>query len=116
MSGYGNYHMLKRNIYLYRSHKYIMKHTLSSKCIYHREGLCYFLVSDPEPCTLCPNFASADPKLKRELKISKPVVTFYDLITHDPRYRALFPQSGTAVQMSLGSLYSRSNELPDNEE
>ena len=93
-----------------------MKFSVASKCIYHRDGLCYFLASDPKPCTLCFNFASADPQLKKELKISKPVVTFYDLIIKDSRYRALFPKSGTSVQMSLGSLYSGSNELPEDEE
>ncbi len=93
-----------------------MKYSLASKCIYNRGGMCYFLVSEPQPCSLCFNFVSADPKLKRELKISKPVVTFYDLIMSDSRYRALFPQSGTSVQMSLGSLYSGTNKLPENEE
>ncbi len=93
-----------------------MKYSIASRCIYHRDGMCYFLASDPRPCTLCFNFASADPKLKRELKIDKPVITFYDLIMGDSRYRALFPSSGTSVQMSLGSLYSGSNELPDNED
>ena len=90
-----------------------MKYAMASRCIYHRNGMCYFLISDPQPCRLCVNFVSADPKLKKELKINKPVVTFYDLIMSDPRYRALFPASGTAVQMSL---YSRAEKLPDNEE
>ena len=66
--------------------------------------------------SLCFNFASADPQLKRELKINKPVVTFYDIIMKDSRYRALFPRTGTSVQMSLGSLYPGTNELPDDEE
>jgi len=92
-----------------------MKYSLATKCIYHRDGMCYFLVSDPQPCTLCFNFASVDPKLKKELKINKPVVTFYDVIMKDSRYRALFPKSGTSVQMSLGSLYSGANELPEDE-
>jgi hypothetical protein len=90
-----------------------MKYSLASKCIYYRDGMCYFLVSDPQPCNLCFNFVSADPVLKRELKIHKPVITFYDVIMKDSRYRALFPKSGTSVQMSLGSLYSGSNELPE---
>ncbi|AGB04628.1 hypothetical protein AciM339_0748 [Aciduliprofundum sp. MAR08-339] len=93
-----------------------MKYSIASRCIYYRDGMCYFLASDPRPCTLCFNFASADPKLKRELKIDKPVITFYDLIMGDSRYRALFPSSGTSVQMSLGSLYPGSNELPDDED
>ncbi len=93
-----------------------MKYSVSSKCIYNRDGMCYFLVSDPQPCKLCFNFISADPSLKKELKITKPVVTFYDLMMEDSRYRALFPKSGTAVQMSLGSLYSGSNELPEDED
>ncbi len=93
-----------------------MKFSVASRCIYNRDGMCYFLISDPQPCSLCFNFASADPQLKKELKISKPVVTFFDLITKDSRYRALFPKSGNAVQMSLGSLYPGSNELPENEE
>ncbi len=93
-----------------------MKYSIASRCIYYRDGMCYFLASDPRPCTLCFNFASADPKLKRELKIDKPVITFYDLIMGDSRYRALFPSSGTSVQMSLGSLYSGSNKLPDDED
>ena len=92
-----------------------MKYTLASKCIYNRNGMCYFLASDPKPCTLCANFVSADPDLKEELKINKPVITFYDLIMKDPRYRALFPKSGRSIQMSLGSLYSRANKLPENE-
>ncbi len=90
-----------------------MKYSLASKCIYYRDGMCYFLVSDPQPCNLCFNFVSVDPVLKRELKIHKPVITFYDVIMKDSRYRALFPKSGTSVQMSLGSLYSGSNELPE---
>lgn len=93
-----------------------MKYSIASRCIYYRDGLCYFLASDPRPCTLCFNFASADPKLKRELRIDKPVITFYDLIVGDSRYRALFPSSGTSVQMSLGSLYSGPNELPEDED
>ena len=93
-----------------------MKFYVASKCIYYRNGLCYFLASDPKSCTLCFNFASADPQLKKELKINKPVVTFYDLIMKDSRYRALFPKSGASVQMSLGSLYPGSNELPEDEE
>ncbi len=90
-----------------------MKYAVASKCIHYRDGMCYLLISDPQPCKLCVNFVSADPKLKKELKISKPVVTFYDLIVNDPRYRALFPASGHTMQMSL---YSRPEKLPDNEE
>ncbi len=89
-----------------------MKHAIASKCIYNRGGVCYFLISDPQPCKLCVNFVSADPKLKKELKINKPLVTFYDLIINDPRYRAMFPKSGRAMQMSL---YSRTEKLPDDE-
>ena len=90
-----------------------MKYAIASKCIYYRNGMCYFLISDPQPCKLCVNFVSADPKLKRDLKINKPVVTFYDLIVNDPRYRALFPTMGTSIQMSL---YSRPEKLPEDQE
>ncbi len=90
-----------------------MKYTMASKCIYNRGGMCYFLVSDPKPCTMCVNFVSADPALKRELKITKPVVTFYDLLMKDSRYRAMFPKSGSEMQMSLNS---RAYELPDDED
>ena len=93
-----------------------MKYSVASKCIYYRDGLCYFLASDPQPCTLCFNFASADPQLKKEIRVNAPVVTFFDLVTKDSRYRALFPKSGTSVQMSLGSLYPGSDELPEDEE
>ena len=90
-----------------------MKYSMASKCIYNRGGMCYFLVSDPKPCTLCVNFVSADPSLKKEGKSSKPLVTFYDLVLHDPRYRAMFPRSGTEIQLSLSN--SGPYELPDDE-
>ncbi len=89
-----------------------MKFTMASKCIYNRGGMCYFLVSDPKPCTMCVNFCSSDPALKRELKINKPVVTFYDLLMKDSRYRAMFPKSGSEMQMSLNS---GAYELPHDE-
>lgn len=92
-----------------------MKYSIASKCIYNRGGICYFLISDPQPCKLCVNFASVDPVLKKELKVDKPIVTFYDLIMKDSRYRSMFPTSGTSMQMNLYS-HVRSEKLPDNEE
>jgi hypothetical protein len=59
------------------------------------------------------NFVSADPTLLKELKIKKSVVTYYDLIAGDPRYRGMFPQSDNEMQLSL---YSGSYELPDDED
>ncbi len=92
-----------------------MKSKVASMCIYNRKGMCYLLVSAPEPCRgVCVNFASVHPKLLRDLKTTKPVVTFYDLITSDPRYRAMFPRSGRNIQLSL--LYSGTEELPEDEE
>ena len=92
-----------------------MKYSIASKCIYNRGGMCYFLVSDPQPCKLCVNFATADPGLKKELKIEKALITFYDLIMKDPRYRAMFPTSGTSIQMNLYS-HVRSEKLPEDKE
>ncbi len=89
-----------------------MNYRMASKCIYNRGGMCYFLVSDPQPCKLCVNFVSADPSLLRELKTKKPIVTFYDLVMNDPRYRAMFPRSGTEIQLSLNA---GTYELPEDE-
>ncbi len=87
-----------------------MKYTMASKCIYNRGGMCYFLISDPQPCTLCVNFISADPALKKEIKTTKSLVTYYDLVLKDPRYRAMFPKNGNEMQMTLNS---RTHKLPD---
>ncbi len=90
-----------------------MKYSMASKCIYNRGGMCYFLVSDPHPCTLCVNFVSADSRLKKEVGSTKPLITFYDLILSDPRYRAMFPRKGTEIQMSI--LEPGRYKLPDDE-
>ncbi len=90
-----------------------MYYSMASKCIYNRGGMCYFLVSDPQPCKLCVNFASGDPSLLKELKTSKAIATYYDLIMSDTRYRAMFPRNDREMQMSLNS---RTYELPDDED
>ncbi len=94
-----------------------MKYSLATKCIHHRGGLCYFLISAPNECKMCVNFVSADPEIKRKFGAGdRAVVTFYDIIKKDPRYRAMFPQSGTSVQMSLGLYEPGRDELPEDEE
>ncbi|NPA74881.1 MAG: hypothetical protein GXO25_02220 [Euryarchaeota archaeon] len=90
-----------------------MQYSMASKCMYNRGGKCYFLISEPQPCQLCVNFASADPSLLKELKIKKSIATYYDLIMSDPRYRAMFPRSDNEMQLSLNS---RAYELPDDED
>ncbi|MCD6106095.1 MAG: hypothetical protein DRN14_03210 [Thermoplasmata archaeon] len=77
-----------------------MKTSITKYCMFHRKGMCYFLASEPRPCTLCPNFASASPELKKKLGIDKPVITFWDLVKHDPRLRAFF-RDRTTMQMTL---------------
>ena len=91
-----------------------MKFTMASKCIHNRGGMCYFLMSEPQPCSMCVNFVSADPVILKELKIKKSVVSYYDMVIADPRYRAMFPQSDNEVQLSLSD--SRTYELPDDED
>lgn len=52
------------------------------QCIYNRNGKCYFLASAPTSCEICLNFTSANDRLKYVLEVSKPIVTYYDLISH----------------------------------
>jgi len=72
----------------------------TEKCIYNRNGKCYFLASEASECKLCPNFVSADPSLLREFKINRPVITHYDIISSDPAYKRIFG-GGKGIQKTL---------------
>ena len=71
----------------------------TEKCIYNREGKCCYLVSSPTKCEFCPNFVSADSSLLREYKISRPIITYYDIIIANPSYKKIF--GGKGIQKTL---------------
>jgi len=61
---------------------------LKERCFFNRHGICYFLVSDPEPCQeVCANFTSFDDALRKKvnarlsakdkIKKNKPVSAFH---------------------------------------
>ncbi len=77
-----------------------MKASVARYCMFHRKGKCYYLASDPGPCSLCPNFVSTSPELKKKLGVDKPVLTFWDLVQHDPRLKSFF-RDRTTMQMTL---------------
>lgn len=42
--------------------------SLKERCFFNRHGICYFLVSDPEPCNeVCANFTSFDAALRKKV-------------------------------------------------
>ncbi|MFP3318683.1 MAG: hypothetical protein RXP98_05850 [Thermoplasmata archaeon] len=79
-----------------------MDKPLENYCIYHRENMCFFIVSKPTRCRLCFNFVTFDQKVKSKYKINKDYATLYDIIKEDRTFRALFPQEGERVQTTLG--------------
>ncbi len=78
-----------------------MDKPLNTTCMHYREGKCYFVVSNPTKCKLCFNFVTTDPEIKKKYGITDPVVTLYDIIKEDKVMRAMFPESGDAVQTTF---------------
>ncbi|MGC8663864.1 MAG: hypothetical protein ACP5SF_05225 [Thermoplasmata archaeon] len=71
---------------------------LASKCIFHREGKCYFVISYPTKCNLCFNFVTSDPGIKRKYGFNKTMISLYDILKVDKSFKTLFPSSGDEIQ------------------
>ncbi len=78
-----------------------MDKPLNTTCIHYRDGDCYFVVSNPTKCKLCFNFTTFDPEVKKKYGITDPVVTLYSILKEDKVMRAMFPESGDAVQTTF---------------
>lgn len=74
---------------------------IASKCIYNRQGMCYFIVSYPTKCSLCYNFVTADASIKRKYGLSKSLVTLYDIVKVDKSFKTLFPSSRDEIQTTF---------------